>query len=188
MSGTPKTARGYVPFPDVPRRNLLQQNLEIPLMVRGLKLGQGLRLLEVGCGRGMALEPLSRLCRPNALAGIDVDPSLIRIARENARRSGIDCTLRTADVRNLPFEDGCFDVVVDFGTCYHIAHPELALAEIGRVLAPGGRFVYETRLSQMLSHPIRSLGKAVPLSSERSLESESHRLLWASRWRLAAPA
>ena len=38
-----------------------------------------------------------------------------------------------------------------------------ALDEIHRVLTPGGLFVHETRLSQLLSHPIRSLGRSMPL-------------------------
>jgi hypothetical protein len=51
--------------------------------------------------------------------------------------------------------------VFDFGTCYHISEPAAALSEIERVLAPGGRFVTETRLNQLVSHPVRSWGPVV---------------------------
>ena len=54
----------YRSFPDIGRRNLFQETLEVPAMVRALRLPQGQRVLEVGCGRGVALVPLLRRLRP----------------------------------------------------------------------------------------------------------------------------
>jgi SAM-dependent methyltransferase len=85
------------------------------------------------------------------------------------------------DVRALPFPDASFDLVVDFGTCYHVSRREQALREIARVLATGGRFVHETRLSQALSHPVRSRGRFLPWEVVSELAAERHALLWASR-------
>jgi ubiquinone/menaquinone biosynthesis C-methylase UbiE len=85
----------------------------------------------------------------------------------------------------MPFPDAAFDLVVDFGTCYHIARPETALAEIARVLAPGGLFVHETPLSQVLSHPVRSFGRRIPWRLGPWFERHRTALLWSARRRRA---
>ena len=184
-SGLPRAldtdAEEYRPFPDKARRNLCQQTLEVPAMAWALALAQGGRVLEVGCGRGVALPVLARLLRPQRLVGLDIDRSLLQRARERtAGRAGL-VELRLGDVRALPFPDASFDLVVDFGTCYHIARREQALREIARVLATDGRFVHETRLSQLLSHPLRSFGRFLPWEVVPDLVPERLALLWATR-------
>jgi ubiquinone/menaquinone biosynthesis C-methylase UbiE len=83
----------------------------------------------------------------------------------------------------LPFPAGFFDVVIDFGTCYHISQPHVALREIVRVLKPGGVFATETRLSQLLSHPVRAACRRVPWAVAPELVRARHRLLWTSHRR-----
>jgi ubiquinone/menaquinone biosynthesis C-methylase UbiE len=68
----------------------------------------------------------------------------------------------------MPFADESIDIVIDFGTLYHIARSPAALDEIARVLVPGGAFVYETKASQFLSHPVRSRGRRLPAPAPRS--------------------
>jgi len=171
----------YLPFPDVARRNSWQESLELPTMVWALQLPGGGRVLEVGCGRGVALPVLSRLLQPRRLVGLDVDTSLLGRARERVKPLGRAVELRAGDVRELPFADASFDLVVDFGTCYHVARRAQALREVARVLADGGRFVHETRLSQLLSHPVRSWGRELPWDAVAELVVERRALLWASR-------
>ena len=171
----------YLPFPDVARRNSWQESLELPTMVWALQLPGGGRVLEVGCGRGVALPVLSRLLQPRRLVGLDVDTSLLGRARERVKPLGRAVELRAGDVRELPFADASFDLVVDFGTCYHVARRAQALREVARVLADGGRFVHETRLSQLLSHPVRSWGRELPWDAVAELALERRALLWASR-------
>ena len=171
----------YVPFPDVARRNSWQESLELPTMVWALQLPGGGRVLEVGCGRGVSLPVLSRLLQPRRLVGLDVDTSLLGRARERVKPLGRAVELRAGDVRELPFADASFDLVVDFGTCYHVARRAQALREVARVLADGGRFVHETRLSQLLSHPVRSWGRELPWDAVAELALERRALLWASR-------
>jgi SAM-dependent methyltransferase len=173
----------YRPFPNEEGRNTRQAGIEVPLMVRALGLPSGGRVLEVGCGRGVALPGLARLLRPSRLVGLAVEPALLDEARARLESNGVTAELVPGDVRRLPFPDGGFDLVVDFGTCYHIAGPAGALAEIARVLAPGGLFVHETPLSQLLSHPVRSLGRRIPWRSAGALEPHRTALLWSARRR-----
>ena len=156
----------YVPFGNVETRNGLQERLEIPLMIRALAIPKGLRILEVGCGRGVALPVFLERLAPAELWGVDVDPALVRIARERIAAGKLDATVVEGDVRALPFPSARFDLVIDFGTCYHVSGgregARLALSEIARVLAPGGMFVHETPVAQHLAHPLRSFARTLP--------------------------
>ena len=179
----PASLADYRPFPNEERRNLFQGMLEVPLMAWALRLPTGVRVLEVGCGRGVALPALARALAPSRLVGIDVDASLIVEADRRLAARGVAAEVSHADVRDLPFAAGSFDVVIDFGTCYHISRPTEALDEIARVLAPGGLFVYETPLSQLLSHPMRAFGRRIPWHSAPRFAPYRARLLWSSRVR-----
>jgi ubiquinone/menaquinone biosynthesis C-methylase UbiE len=178
----------YQPFPNEEGRNTRQSQLEIPAMVRALGIPSGARILEVGCGRGVALPVLDRLCSPTRLVGLDVDPELLVEAAENLRDHGTEAELCAADARAMPFEDGAFDVIVDFGTLFHIARPQAATAEIARVLAPGGMFVHETKASQLLSHPVRSRGRRLPRLEHDGLRHRRWAMLWASHDKGSLPA
>jgi len=151
--------------------------LEVPLAIALLDLPRGARVLELGCGPGATLSALGSLLAPTRLVGVDTDPSLISIARERLP----DVELVVADARALPFDDASFDVVVDFGTCYHIARAGDALAEAARVLVPGGSFVTETKLNQTISHPWRSLGRSLPWSAAPTLRPQDRTLMWERR-------
>ena len=175
----------YRPFRDVAQRNLTQAFLEVPLMVRLLGLPRGKRVLEVGCGRGNALPALMRTLRPRLLVGIDVDRAFLAEARKGAADHATSADLIHADVRWMPFRDATFDLVVDFGTCYHIARPKLALAEVQRVLSDNGIFAHETRANQLLSHPIRAFRRSLPWDAAKRLRVHRCRLLWSSRVRVA---
>ncbi len=176
----------YAAFPILAHRDALQAGLEIPLVVRGLGLPGAARILEVGCGQANALVALAPRCAPRRLVGLDLDGGLLAEGRRHLDRSGTTAELFQADVRDMPFPDGCFDVVLDFGTCYHIAEPERALAEICRVLAPGGRLIHETPLAQALAHPLRSRGRVLPWGAVPGLVPERHVLLFASRVKRSA--
>lgn len=96
------------------------------------------------------------------------------------REKSISTHLVHADVRDMPFPDHSFDLVVDFGVSYHIKYAEDALIEIARVLETSGTFVYETRLAQWLAHP-RGGREHLPWEKVPSLILSRHMVLWASR-------
>jgi SAM-dependent methyltransferase len=94
------------------------------------------RVLDAGCGRGELAERL-------ADAGIEVvaiDQSERMV--ELTRVRGVDA--RVADVQELPFADGEFDVAVANFMLYHVPDVDRALNELARVLSPGGRLVAAT--------------------------------------------
>jgi ubiquinone/menaquinone biosynthesis C-methylase UbiE len=177
----PTMDRDDAPFPSVAPRNWLQESIELPALLTALAVPTGGRLLEVGCGRGVALPIFNRRLYPASITGIDVDQSALADARARAHATGTRVDLRHADVRQLPFPAGAFDIVFDFGTCFHIADPDRALREIARVLRPGGRFVTETVFSQLLAHPLRTKGKPLPWRTVPSLQLVRHAGLWQLR-------
>jgi len=173
----------YRPFPNEAGRDTRQATIEIPLMVRALGLPTGGRVLEVGCGRGVALPGLARLLRPSRLVGLDIEPGLLAEAIQRLEAAGVVAELVPGDVRRMPFSRGSFDLVVDFGTCYHIARQGAALAEIARVLAPGGLFIHETPVSQLLSHPVRAFGRRLPWKRFACFERQRTAVLCSARRR-----
>ncbi len=178
------TPGGYREFANLAHRDVLQERLEVPALVRVLALPRGRRVLEVGCGRGVALPALAELCQPSRLTGLDIDAALLAEANRRLNARGVIAELCCGDVRQMPFPDGSFDVVVDFGTCYHVSRPEAALREIARVLADGGQLVCETPLAQLLAHPCRSMGRrALPWAAAPPLARSRSALLWSRRIR-----
>jgi SAM-dependent methyltransferase len=96
-----------------------------------LGVDRGDRVLDVACGSGLALE-LAAL-RGAACTGIDASPRLIAVARDR----NPEADLQVGDMRTLPWDDGSFDVVTSFRGIWGTT-PEV-VAEVRRVLAPGGR-------------------------------------------------
>ena len=181
----PTLPGGYRPFDNVETRNGLQALVEIPLMIRALRLPPGGSVLEIGCGRGVALPVLFDRLEPTDLVGLDLDVALLAEAQARVWRTGTEATLVEGDVRDLPLETGRFDVVIDFGTCYHASDTvegrRAALNEVARVLRDGGLFVHETRVAQRLAHPVRSLGRTLPWRDVPQLVPDRSAVLWGVR-------
>ncbi|WNG41756.1 class I SAM-dependent methyltransferase [Archangium minus] len=97
------------------------------------RLVEGLsgRVLEVGTGTGLLSYPPS----VSSVVAIDIDPELLD--RASHRRPGV--TLMRADVQQLPFPNGSFDAVVACLVFCTVEDPARGLAEIRRVLRPGGQ-------------------------------------------------
>lgn len=107
-------------------------------------LEPGNSLLDVGCGTGgVTLPARTRVGRNGSAAGIDPAPEMIAIARRKAKRAGLEIDFRIGVIESLPFPDNTFDVVTSSLMMHHLP-PHLqakGLAEIRRVLKPGGRIL-----------------------------------------------
>ncbi|PWK85699.1 methyltransferase family protein [Lentzea atacamensis] len=98
-------------------------------------------LLEIGAGSGaMSAELLARHGDLTAVV-TDFDPRMVESAQRVLAPFGARATARQADATALPFEDGRFDAVLSCGMLHHVGDWRAALAEVVRVLRPGGRFV-----------------------------------------------
>lgn len=96
------------------------------------------RILEVAVGTGLNLPfyPADA-----TVTGIELSPKMLALARERAAHLGIAADLREGDAQRLPFPDASFDTVVCALALCAIPDPRAALAEMRRVLVPGGRLL-----------------------------------------------
>lgn len=99
---------------------------------------EGPRVLEVSPGTGWLL---TRYAGSFDVSAVDLNPQMVEISRRNVRRAGLTADIRVGDVEALPFPDAGFDTVLS--TMAFSGYPDgrRALAEMTRVLRPGGRLV-----------------------------------------------
>ena len=113
-------------------------------------VGQGTRVLDVGCGSGLALVLAAQ--RGAVPSGLDISPGLLALAR--GRLPGAD--LREGDMEFLPFDDTAFDAVLGVNAFQFAGDPRRALREAARVARPDGRVV-----ASLFAAPERSQGTVV---------------------------
>ncbi|MFT3894335.1 MAG: class I SAM-dependent methyltransferase [Anaerolineales bacterium] len=107
-------------------------------------LKPGDSVLDVGCGTGAVAIPAKlRVGKNGKAAGIDPAPEMIAVAREKARRAGLEIDFRVGVIESLPFADNTFDAVTSSLMMHHLTDDlrVRGLAEIWRTLKPGGRIV-----------------------------------------------
>lgn len=114
------------------------------------RVGDGTRVLDVGCGSGLTL--LMAAERGAIPAGIDVTEALLAIARRRLPQAD----LRVADMESLPHPDGSFDVVLGVNSFQFAGDPARALREAARVCGRGGRVA-----ASLFAAPERSESTAV---------------------------
>ncbi|MHC5212106.1 MAG: class I SAM-dependent methyltransferase [Planctomycetota bacterium] len=108
----------------------------VPLLVEAARLGQGDRVLEIGCGPGHVSAALAGT--GVHVTGIDFSGAMIAVAR----RRYPELAFQEANAEQLPFEDESFDAVVSSFVVHHLARPEAVFREVRRVLRPGRRFAF----------------------------------------------
>ena len=138
-----------------------REDARIPLVDAVVAVAPG-RVLEVGCGWGELAEWIARESGAEVVA-IDLSPRMVELARER----GIDASV--ADVQALPFADSAFDLVVAAWMLYHVPDLDRGLAEIARVLRPGGTLVASTN-SRFHLHELRELVGSGPSTLKFSRE------------------
>ncbi len=99
------------------------------------------RVLDVGCGAGLAAAALAQ--RGLRVQASDAAPAMVDLARRHAEKTGVSdhVEFRTADVHKLPFEAASFDLVVALGVIPWLHSPYDAMKEIARVTRPGGSVI-----------------------------------------------
>lgn len=124
-------------------RNLQHQAIAIwpqeVEILRGYHLRGALDILDVGCGTGEITARLAELYPQAALVGVDLIARHLQAARERCAGFGTRVAFREADAFALPFADAAFDLVVCRHMLQVVPQPEAAMAELVRVLRPGGR-------------------------------------------------
>jgi SAM-dependent methyltransferase len=106
----------------------------------GIRAGQ--RVFDVACGTGVVAITAARLGA--TVTALDLTPELLARARENARIAGVSVEFHEGDVEQLPFEMSAFDVVVSQYGHIFAPRPDVAIAEMLRVLKPGGIIAFST--------------------------------------------
>ncbi|MCF6290587.1 MAG: methyltransferase domain-containing protein [Desulfobacterales bacterium] len=106
--------------------------------LRRLKNLPNNRVLDIGCGTGTLLRELAKEVPAGNLAGIDLCPEMLAVARS---KLGSSVKLYESPVENIPFPDCHFDLVVSANAFHYFGSPEKALSEMFRVLQSGGHLV-----------------------------------------------
>lgn len=140
-----------------------------PLLERAAAGRTDLRILDCGCGTGNNLRLLRAYGRP---AGIDITFSGVAYARRHGER-----LVARASATSLPFSDATFDLVTSFDVIYAFddATAATALAEMRRVLAPGGHLVLNVAALPLLRGNQSVLGGEVQRYTRSGLRAHLHR-------------
>jgi ubiquinone/menaquinone biosynthesis C-methylase UbiE len=137
------------------------------IILDGLRLRQGVRVLDLGCGLGDdTFEIARRVGGSGRVTGVDVSASMIDEARRRAEGRGLPVDFEVGDSQALRFDTGTFDGVRAERMLMHVPDAEHAIAEMSRVLAPGGRisvfdFDWET---QVCDSPYKETTRTIALS------------------------
>lgn len=125
---------------------------------RDLLDGVGETVVEIGPGTGINLRYLPRDCR---WIGVEPNPYMHDALRRRARSRGIRADLRLAGAEGIEVEDGVADVAISTLVLCSVPHVERTLAEIRRMLKPGGRFLFLEHVAAPAGTPMRRLQRAL---------------------------
>ena len=146
--GWESEARNWARFARTPGHDSTHEEINLPALLRLLPPPNGVTL-DLGCGEGR----LARLLRSMGyqVTALDAAPSMVRLAVSH--EDPVPAVL--ADAAALPFRDEAFGLVVAYMSLHDMDTMPQAVAEVGRVLARGGR------LCAAIPHPINSAGSFV---------------------------
>jgi SAM-dependent methyltransferase len=117
-------------------------------LVKWANVRGGQNVLDVACGTGVVAITAARMGA--GVRGVDLTPELLERARENARLANVEIDFTEGDAEALPFGDAAFDVVLSqFGHMF-APRPNMAIAEMLRVLKPGGTIAFATWPPELL--------------------------------------
>jgi ubiquinone/menaquinone biosynthesis C-methylase UbiE len=138
---------------DKTRNSAYHRMLDDQVAEVALPYARNARVLDLGCGTGRILEPLSRVAKE--AVGVDFSERMV----ERARAKHLDA--RLADLRSLPLDSGAFDLTYSFKVLPHVREIERAMSEAVRVTKSGGHLLLEV----YNPHSIRYLAKQIAVAT-----------------------
>jgi ubiquinone/menaquinone biosynthesis C-methylase UbiE len=112
------------------------------------------RVLEIGCGQGDGVGQIAARFHPHAVDAFDLDEAQVARARDRlggAATNDAAVRLWVGDAEHVEAADGSYDAVFEFTIFHHVPDWRRALAEVHRVLRPGGLFLFEELSSEFFS-------------------------------------
>ena len=126
---------------DSPVRQLFQRYYEFGVIRRQLRRSQvqlqGKAILDAGCASGYSTQVIARLFHPASLYAFDLMPEQIKLACQRE----VDAEFFVGDIAAIDLPAAHFDAVFTFGVFHHVPEWTRAIAEVHRVLKPGGVLV-----------------------------------------------
>lgn len=127
-------------------------------------------VVDVGCGQGHSFRVLQDTFHPQRLIGIELEEENLQVARQRAADQKVSVELLQNDCATISLPDACADLVFCHQTFHHLVQQERALAEIYRILKPGGLLLFaESTKAYIHSWIIRWLF-AHPMDVQRTAE------------------
>lgn len=151
-------------------------------------------ILDAGCGEGVAFDILARKFPLAAITGVDINPDAVGAARHAAAVQAGRIQVHLADSGRLPLDSGSVDLVLCHQLLHHCSDPDSVLAELRRVLAPGGwlliaescrAFLEWWPVRLLFRHPRRDQHTAdgyVALVAEAGFVVDPNRFLTPAPW------
>lgn len=151
-------------------------------MVAGAAQPPQARVLDIACGTGIVARTVAaRLHGQGQITGLDLNPAMLRVARRRSEAAGLEIDWVQGDAQALPFPDAVFDLVFCQQAIQFFPDRALAVAEMHRVLAPGGevavacwrglaRNPFFAHLAQVVQQQVGSDALALPFALDDPLE------------------
>lgn len=141
--------------------------------VAALRVPAAGRVLDVGCGTGVLLAQVHRTEPTARGVGVDVTPAMLRVAA--GRLQGVSLVQASGDA--LPLADASFDRVVTTSALHYVEQPAVMLAEMRRVLAPGGSVIItdwcaDFASMRLLDAALRTVLRPLDRAHQRVLRAE----------------
>ena len=129
---------------------------EMTLQLAALEVARPTAILDVGCGTGRLLRSAAVRFPAARLVGVDAAIEMVRQA-EASTPAGITIEFQQAIAEELPFPNAQFDLVFSTVTFHHWRDQDRGIAEVARVLAPGGRWLLADFIAAGLTRYVRRL-------------------------------